>query len=102
MKVRSLRGARGEARLRLGGSGLSSLEAALCTIWQEVLADGRPVGRDDDFLSLGGDSLQTAQVLARVEALFGFRPALAEFFDAATPARLAAVIATARRGCPCA
>jgi len=92
VKAQSLRGTRVGARLPKGGGGTSSLEAALCTIWQDVLEVGRRVGRDDDFLSLGGDSLQAGQVLARVEAAFGSRPSLAAFFDAGTPARLAVLI----------
>ena len=92
VRVGALRGGRAGAQLPKGGPAASSVEAALCEIWREVLAVARAVGRDDDFLALGGDSLGAAQVRARIEAAFGRPISLAEVFDAPTPARLAAVI----------
>jgi pyochelin synthetase len=44
---------------------LSDLEARLAEIWAEVLPVKR-VGRDDDFFALGGDSLLSAQLVARI------------------------------------
>ncbi len=44
-------------------------ESRLVAIWQDVLGV-RPVGVDDTFLSLGGDSIRAAQVANRVLAEF--------------------------------
>ncbi|MBV9598697.1 MAG: amino acid adenylation domain-containing protein [Chloroflexi bacterium] len=46
------------------------VEEVVCAIYAEVLGDGR-VGPNDDFFSLGGDSLQATQVIARVATTFG-------------------------------
>jgi len=43
------------------------IEKMLCRIWAEVL-DRPAIGIQDDFLELGGDSLQAAEVVARVQA----------------------------------
>ena len=43
------------------------VEEILCRIWAEVL-DRPAIGIHDDFVELGGDSLQAAEVLARVQA----------------------------------
>jgi len=50
----------------LGGT---SLEAAILGIWTEVLEC--PAGLDDNFFDLGGDSIQLAQVHAKVTAKLG-------------------------------
>ncbi|MFF0817420.1 alpha/beta fold hydrolase [Rhodococcus sp. NPDC003318] len=42
-------------------------ETTLAELWAEILGVDR-VGRDDDFTALGGDSLQTQQMLTRVGA----------------------------------
>lgn len=44
-------------------------ESVLAAIWSEILGV-TPIGRDDDFVSLGGDSLQTQQMLTRVAEQF--------------------------------
>jgi acyl-coenzyme A synthetase/AMP-(fatty) acid ligase/thioesterase domain-containing protein/acyl carrier protein len=48
----------------------TELERSLCAIWEDVL-DVRPVGVQDDFNELGGDSLQAARVFAAVEERLG-------------------------------
>jgi len=90
-----LRSPRDHDRLLGGGHGRSRLEAAICRIWQDVLDLERPVGRNDDFFALGGDSLQAARAVSRIEAALGFRPSVSAIFTAATPARFAALIALA-------
>jgi amino acid adenylation domain-containing protein len=72
-------------------------ERAVCRIWDDVLAPPRPVGPDDDLFALGGDSIQAARILARIEAEFGVRPPLAGFLATPTPAGLAVLIALAPR-----
>lgn len=44
-------------------------ETALQQIWQEIL-DIQPVGIQDDFFDLGGDSLAAVDVLTRIEHAF--------------------------------
>lgn len=49
---------------------VTETECDLAMVWQEIL--GRPrVSREDDFLSLGGDSLQVQQMLTRAGMVFG-------------------------------
>ena len=77
-------------------------EAALVTVWREVL--GLPeVDRNDDFFDCGGDSLRASHLLARVQAVLGrpvpfdvllARPTvarLAEFIAGQTPTAVSAV-----------
>ena len=49
---------------------LGDTETDLAVLWGEILGSAE-LGRDDDFLALGGDSLQVQQLLARVSAAFG-------------------------------
>src|SRR6185369_11055033 len=46
-----------------------SLEYRLLKIWEEVLSIS-PIGLDDDFFDLGGDSLQSIMLLAGIESTF--------------------------------
>ena len=46
------------------------LEAGMSHLWAQVLGAG-PVNLDDDFFSLGGNSLLAAEMLARVRVMFG-------------------------------
>jgi hypothetical protein len=50
----------------------SALEKALARFWAEVLGI-QPPGVRDDFAGLGGDSLQAAQIIARVHEIFPLR-----------------------------
>ena len=45
------------------------VETSLARIWESVM--GIAPGRNDDFFDLGGNSLQSSQVLARIEESFG-------------------------------
>lgn len=45
------------------------IEQKLATIWESILGL-KDVGRRDDFFDLGGTSIQSAQLLARVEEIF--------------------------------
>jgi acyl carrier protein len=63
-------------------------------IVREVL-DG-PVRPDDDLFDLGFDSLSAARTAARVRERLDVDTPLSVYFDAATPADLAAAIAAAR------
>ncbi|MFC4008667.1 amino acid adenylation domain-containing protein [Nonomuraea purpurea] len=69
-------------------------ESALCALFSELL--GVPVGADDDFFRLGGDSIAAIQLVSRARAEgLGFTPR--EVFTARTPAALAAMAGDAPR-----
>jgi acyl transferase domain-containing protein len=62
-------------------------EAALASIWEEVLGIG-PIGIHDDFNELGGHSLLALQVLSRVRAVLAADLPLRAVFDAPNIAAL--------------
>jgi amino acid adenylation domain-containing protein/non-ribosomal peptide synthase protein (TIGR01720 family) len=66
-------------------------EQVLAGIWADVLGLQR-VGVDDSFVDLGGDSILSAQVLARVRTTFGVGLSARAVFDASTVAELAALL----------
>lgn len=70
---------------------LGRTETALAAIWCEEL-DLAGVDRDDDFFSLGGDSLQVAAVLGQIHETFGVRLDFGVFTNHSTLAELAAII----------
>lgn len=70
-------------------------EEAVARIWAEVLGVGR-VGAEDDFFSLGGDSILAVQILARVRAALGADVGLLAFFEAPTVAGMARQVEAAR------
>ena len=62
-------------------------ERQLAGIWEEVLRC--PVGRDDNFFALGGQSLAAIRLMARMEAAFGCQLPLSLLFERPTVAELA-------------
>jgi amino acid adenylation domain-containing protein len=73
------------------------LEAELCRIWSEVLGvDG--IGVDDDFLDLGGDSLQATGIVARVMRQIGVDLPPQVLLEAPTVAQMAALLSAAEQG----
>jgi acyl-CoA synthetase (AMP-forming)/AMP-acid ligase II/acyl carrier protein len=56
------------------------VESSLAQIWQEILDVDR-IGAGDNFFMLGGDSLSTARVLARVNRRFGVHLTLRQAFE---------------------
>lgn len=58
-----------------------------------ALFDVDPVGAEDDFFELGGNSLMAARLFAKIERQFGRKLPLATVLKARTPRRLASVIA---------
>jgi len=70
----------------------SVIFGALLTLWQHVL-DNPGVRGDDDFFALGGHSMLAAQLFALIERELGITAPLAALFDAATPRKLAKVLA---------
>ncbi len=60
-------------------------ERALAGIWAEVLGiDPKGIGRDSDFMDLGGHSLLMTQLMVEVRKSFQVSFNLREFFDAST------------------
>jgi len=66
-----------------------SVEYRLLKIWEEVLSIS-PIGMDDDFFDLGGDSLQSIMLLASIEGTFNRKLPLGVLYEAPTIAGLAA------------
>ena len=72
------------------------VETTLAGIWCEVLGvEG--VGRDQHFLDLGGDSLRSMRVIARVRSTFGVALSVRDLLGAATVAEMARVVADRAR-----
>ncbi|MGZ3457706.1 MAG: MupA/Atu3671 family FMN-dependent luciferase-like monooxygenase, partial [Archangium sp.] len=70
------------------GLPLGEIEERVAALWRERLGVEH-VGRDDDFLELGGNSLMAAQLLSRLRDTFGVQVPLGDLFEAPTVARLA-------------
>jgi amino acid adenylation domain-containing protein len=64
------------------------LERQVAAIWQEVLGAG-PVGVDESFVELGGDSLGAAVIAARIESETGRRVTPGALAECSTVAALA-------------
>ncbi|HEU4771423.1 MAG TPA: condensation domain-containing protein, partial [Candidatus Udaeobacter sp.] len=77
-------------------SSRNEIEQELIAIWEEVL-DVRPVGVNDGFFDLGGDSLSATRVISQVIKHFQLEIPLQLLFQSPTIADMAAVIAQ-RRG----
>ncbi len=77
------------------------LEEQIASVWCQVLGVTE-VGRDDDFLELGGDSLAAEEMLVRVEKLTGVAVRTSDFTQApvlsAFAERVAVAATTRRRG----
>src|SRR5690606_7686715 len=69
-------------------------ESVAAKVFGEVLGV-EPVGADDDFFALGGNSLIATQVAARLSATLGVAVPLKALFEASTVTALAARLGTA-------
>src|SRR5258708_35432360 len=67
----------------------TALEEALAAIWESVLQLASPVGVDDHFLELGGDSTQAVAMFAEVKRVLGRELPVGMLIGAPTVARLA-------------
>ncbi len=65
----------------------SQEQQILCTLFEEIL-QVRPVGREDDFFRLGGQSLKAMLLMNHIEEHFGQRPAFADILQNPTPCQL--------------
>jgi aryl carrier-like protein len=79
------------AALVAGDEPRTPLEERLCELWQDVLHLAR-VGRDDNFFGIGGNSLQSLQMLNRVRASLGVAVSVRELFDDPTVAGVAEAV----------
>ena len=66
---------------------INTVERVLTDIWQEVLDRKKPVP-DDNFFSIGGDSLQAVHVLSRVRERLALFCSVSDFFAHPTIAQL--------------
>lgn len=67
------------------------VEKAVAQIWQQILGRST-VGRHDDFLALGGNSLLAAQILYRINDDFQVNLSMRQLLDTSTVAALAALV----------
>jgi acyl carrier protein len=70
---------------------LTETEERLVALWNRVL-DRRRTGATDDFLDLGGDSVNAVRVIAEVSREFGVDIDLMDFFDGPTVRNIATLI----------
>jgi amino acid adenylation domain-containing protein len=66
----------------------TALEETLARLWSEVLAV-EPIGRNDDFFALGGQSLRAVQLAGRISEELGLDVSLPVMFQQPTIAQLA-------------
>ena len=71
------------------------VERTLARFWEDVLAVA-PVGVDDDFFELGGESLHAFALIARVADEWGVALAPRDLFACPSVGAMAAVVATKR------
>jgi acyl-CoA synthetase (AMP-forming)/AMP-acid ligase II/acyl carrier protein len=74
-------------------------ERSLADIWGEVLKQDR-IGRNDSFLSLGGDSILATRVVARIRESLNSEVSLLTFFNARNLADLARVVGQFQESSP--
>jgi phthiocerol/phenolphthiocerol synthesis type-I polyketide synthase E len=67
------------------------LESTLTALFERELGI-EPIGADDDFFEMGGDSLLAMQVMTAVNAEFALQIPLRALFEAPTPALLARMV----------
>ena len=72
-----------------------ALERTLARFWEDVLAVA-PVGVDDDFFELGGESLHAFALIARVADEWGVALAPRDLFACPSVGAMAAVVAAKR------
>ena len=81
-----------KARLRRSERPYDIIESSVARIWESVLGVS-PIGRHDDFFDLGGNSIQSAQVLAVIEEAYGASLPPSILTEHGTIEKLAALIA---------
>ena len=74
----------------------SETEVQLAELWSEVLQTDRPPGAEDDFFSLGGDSMSMVTLEFRIQEAFSTTLPPGILLRASTLRALAACIDAAR------
>ena len=91
-------GGRGRDRLQTAyRAPETAVEKALALLWEKTLGI-QPIGIDDDFIELGGDSIEAIQVQHAIHRDFDLRVKNTEFLAEPTIAALAALIAARAEG----
>jgi len=67
------------------------LETKITNVWEDLL-DVKPIGIDDDFFDLGGDSLNAAQLFVEIEKVFHRKLPLSILYEAATVRQQAVIL----------
>lgn len=75
-----------------GRAARDGTEAAVAALYAEVLGLERPVGAEEDFFALGGDSLLAVRLMLRVRERFGHDPGLGALFERPRVCDLAGLI----------
>jgi acyl carrier protein len=89
--VECLASAVAEGRCALFEDPCDDVERRVAAIWSAQM-DVRPVGVNDDFLELGGDSLSALGIIAAIETEFGRSLDVYEFMSADSVRRLAQIL----------
>jgi amino acid adenylation domain-containing protein len=66
-------------------------ERQIIKLWQNLLGR-KPIGINDNFFDLGGDSLSAVRLMVRIEKMCGKRIPIAALFETPTAAQLAALL----------
>jgi acyl carrier protein len=74
------------------------VEEEILSIWQESLGVEK-IGVQDDFLALGGDSIQAARILFRVNERFSMDLQISDIFTTSTVASMANLVQEKKSGC---
>jgi acyl carrier protein len=80
-----------QSRCTLFEEPADDVERRVAAIWSAQM-DVRPIGVNDDFLELGGDSLSALGIIADIETEFGRSLDVFEFMSAASVRRLAEIL----------
>ncbi|HEY1268911.1 MAG TPA: amino acid adenylation domain-containing protein, partial [Candidatus Binatia bacterium] len=74
---------------------IETVESRVTEIWESVLSV-QPIGADDNFFDIGGDSLTAVELMRRTEQAFGERIALSTFLGGPTIKDMAAALVRQR------
>ncbi|WP_411851402.1 amino acid adenylation domain-containing protein [Stenotrophomonas sp. LGBM10] len=91
------RAAVGAADTAVPVGGADETERLVLQCWSQLVGSAS-IGRDDDFFSVGGNSLLAARASARLQAVFAVRLSVRDLFDHPTASGLAARIRSRTAG----
>lgn len=74
-------------------------QTAVAEIWRELL-EIEPIGVNDNYFDLGGNSLSAIQMTSRLTEVFGVEIGIPQIFNAPTVAELAVILDAAARAAP--